>query len=120
MKLVIIESPYAGDILRNKAYAQAALRHSLSLGEAPIASHLLYTQILNDSIEKERAEGIEAGLSWMRVANLVAFYLDLGMSRGMQNAYETAIIYQIRIEKRIIPSFEEAIAYERSRTDLLR
>ena len=38
---VIVESPYAGDIETNVAYARAALRDCLSRGEAPIASHLL-------------------------------------------------------------------------------
>ena len=42
---VILESPYAGDIERNIDYARKCLRHSLLLGESPIASHLLYTQI---------------------------------------------------------------------------
>jgi hypothetical protein len=50
MKRVILGSPYAGDIERNISYARKCIRHSLSLGEAPIASHLLYTQegILDD------------------------------------------------------------------------
>lgn len=44
MRLVILESPYAGNIEKNVAYARACVRDSLSRGEAPIASHLLYTQ----------------------------------------------------------------------------
>ena len=44
MVRVILESPYAGDIERNVKYARMAVRDSLSRGEAPIASHLLYTQ----------------------------------------------------------------------------
>ena len=56
MSLVIIESPYAGDIKANIAYARRAVRDSLERGEFPIASHLLYTQpgILNDDIPSER------------------------------------------------------------------
>ena len=52
MKLVILESPFAGDVKRNTAYARAALRDSLLRGEAPIASHLLYTQdgVLDDAL----------------------------------------------------------------------
>ena len=34
MRLVILESPYAGDIERNVAYARACLRDSLLRGEA--------------------------------------------------------------------------------------
>lgn len=85
MRRVIIESPYAGEIETNVAYARAAVKHSLSKGEAPIASHLLFTQpgILNDNDPLERQLGIDAGLAWRGVADLVAFYVDLGWSNGM-------------------------------------
>lgn len=56
MRLVIVESPFAGDVEENIKYARAAVRDCLMRGEAPIASHLLYTQegILNDDIPEER------------------------------------------------------------------
>jgi hypothetical protein len=50
VRLVIIESPYAGDPDGNLAYARAALADSLARGEAPFASHLLYPQVLDDMI----------------------------------------------------------------------
>ena len=85
MKLVLIESPYAGDILTNVTYARRCMRDSLFRGEAPFASHLLYTQpgVLDDSIPSERSQGIAAGFAWSRVASLHAFYTDLGWSKGM-------------------------------------
>jgi hypothetical protein len=85
MKLVILESPYAGEVERNILYARRAVRHSLTLGEAPIASHLLYTQpgILDDLIPEEREWGINAGLAWGRLAEASIFYIDYGWSRGM-------------------------------------
>jgi hypothetical protein len=92
MKLVIIESPYAGDfpgdwktVERNITYARRAMRDSVHQGEAPIASHLLYTQegILDDLTEEERNLGIEAGLAWRNVSDYSCFYLDYGWSRGM-------------------------------------
>ena len=91
-KLVIIESPYAGDIKRNVKYAQACMRDSLMRGEAPLASHLLYTQsgILNDAIPEEREMGIEAGLTWGKLADLTAVYTDYGMSEGMVRGIERA------------------------------
>ena len=51
MRLVIVESPYAGDIETNVKYARRCVKDSLMRGEAPIASHLLYTQegILDDT-----------------------------------------------------------------------
>lgn len=85
MKLVIIESPYAGEIDRNVAYARACMRDSLERGEAPIASHLLYTQpgILRDEDPAERQWGIDAGLAWRRVAEKAVFYTDRNWSGGM-------------------------------------
>ena len=85
MNLVIIERPYAGDVEMNVEYARECLKHSLMLGEAPIASHLLYTQpgVLDDLIPEQRAMGINAGLAWRRVADKAIFYNDLGYSGGM-------------------------------------
>lgn len=86
MRLVIIESPYAGDIESNVEYARAAVRDSLARGEAPIASHLLYTQpgILCDEKPDERQCGIDAGLAWRHVSEATVVYTDLGMSAGME------------------------------------
>ena len=104
MKRVILESPFAGEVERNIEYARKCVRHSLSLGEAPIASHLLYTQrgILNDDIESERVWGIDAGLAWKQVAEKHVFYIDYGMSKGMNYALEYATTKKIEFEFRKI------------------
>lgn len=85
MKRVIIETPYAGDIERNLRYLRACMNDSLMRGEAPFASHALYTQpgVLRDSVPAERARGIHAGFAWREVAELTAVYVDLGVSSGM-------------------------------------
>lgn len=87
MKLVLIESPYADPDYwkhENKVlYAEAALKDSLVRGEAPFASHLLYTMVLDDDVKEERERGIEAGLAWGKRADLTAVYWDLGISEGM-------------------------------------
>lgn len=82
--LVVLESPYAGDTRRNEAYLRACLRDSLERGEAPYASHRMYTDALDDDDPAERKLGIEAGFAWGQVAALRAFYVDLGWSRGMR------------------------------------
>ena len=46
--LVVIETPYSRDVEANTEYARACLLDSLRRGEAPIASHLLHTQVLDD------------------------------------------------------------------------
>tara|TARA_R100000544_G_scaffold2213_1_gene937 strand:+ start:2146 stop:2466 length:321 start_codon:yes stop_codon:yes gene_type:complete len=86
MKLVILESPFAGDVEQNIDYARLCVRDSLSRGEAPIASHLLYTQptILDDDDPEERQWGIDAGLSWKSVAEGSVVYTDLGITKGME------------------------------------
>lgn len=42
MRLVVVESPYAGDVKRNEEYARRAMADCLARGEAPFASHLLW------------------------------------------------------------------------------
>ena len=90
MKLVIMESPFAGAVQQNVHYARLCLRDCLMRGEAPIASHLLYTQenVLDDLIPSERALGIGAGLAWRAVAESAVFYVDRGWSSGMTAARE--------------------------------
>lgn len=92
IRLVILESPYAGNVEQNVEYARKCVRDSLRRGEAPIASHLLYTQpgILDDDVPEERAQGIDAGLAWRRVADASVVYTDFGISRGMQYGIEAA------------------------------
>jgi hypothetical protein len=85
---VIVESPYAGDVEQNERYARAALADCLRRGEAPFASHLLYTQpgVLDDGNAEERHKGIVAGFAWREAAALTVFYIDLGFSSGMEMA----------------------------------
>lgn len=96
MKKVIIESPFAGktpeETQRNIDYARKCMHDSLLRNEAPICSHLLYTQagILDDTIPSERNLGIEAGLLWGKEAELTAVYEDLGISKGMKLGIERA------------------------------
>lgn len=86
MRRVIVESPFAGDVDANIAYARRCVRDSVLRGEAPIASHLLFTQpgILNDNVPAERQLGIDAGLAWRSVADATVVYTDRGISAGMK------------------------------------
>ena len=93
MVLVVLESPYAGDVETNERYARAAMRDCFSRGEAPFASHLLYTQpgVLDDTDPTERRIGIHAGFHWRRVAEKTVVYVDLGISAGMQLGINDAL-----------------------------
>lgn len=97
-RLVIIESPYAGatpeDVAANERYARAALSDCLRRGEAPFASHLLYTQpgVLRDDVPAERDAGITAGLAWGERAAATVIYIDRGISSGMWKGFRAAVL----------------------------
>lgn len=108
MKLVILESPYKAangrSVAENIQYARQAVHHSLLNSEAPLASHILYTQpdVLCDYIDSERELGISAGHAWIKKAELMACYVDFGISPGMEIAMREAEIYGLPIEFRKI------------------
>ncbi|NIH74393.1 hypothetical protein FHV99_001600 [Ochrobactrum sp. P20RRXII] len=106
--LVIIESPYSGAVTRNTEYARACLLDSLRRGEAPIASHLLHTRVLDDMRPDERELGIEAGLAWYRVAEKCVVYEDFGMSRGMAEGTARARSYGVQVEYRRLEAWRAA------------
>lgn len=85
--LVILESPFKGKDWQeedaHREYARSAMRDSLLRGEAPMVSHLLYTQALDDSVSNERRIGIAAGLAWGKHATKTVVYCDHGLSDGM-------------------------------------
>jgi hypothetical protein len=114
MRRVVIESPFAGprdqpkDVqlkveLENLRYLRAAMHDCLvHRGEAPFASHGLYTQagVLDDTIPAERRLGIEAGFAYREIAEVSAFYVDLGMTSGMNYGLQDAVLKGRLIEYR--------------------
>ena len=104
MRLVIVESPYAGDVETNLAYARECMRDCLQRGEAPLASHLLYTQtgVLDDNVPEERQQGIAAGLEWAFMADATVVYIDLGISKGMLDGINHAHKHGRPVERRSI------------------
>ena len=107
MRLVVLESPYAGNVDRNVAYARAAMADCLARGESPYASHLLFTQpgVLDDTIPEQRKLGIAAGFAWGRHADAVVVYEDLGVSSGMRAGIERAEAMGQPIERRSLPGW---------------
>ncbi len=105
MRRVIVESPFAGNALqrlRHRAYARAALFDCLARGEAPFAAHLLYTQVLHDAVPADRRRGFVAGQAWTPAADLVAVYIDRGISRGMIDGIEAAARAAVAVEYRAL------------------
>lgn len=123
MRRVIIESPFAGktpaETATNLLYVRAAMRDCILRGDAPFASHALYTQagVLRDEIPAERGLGMRAGLSWTPAAEAVVVYTDRGISSGMQAGIGRANKANIPLEYRTIPNWNDedaarARAYE--------
>ena len=116
MRRVILESPYAGDVAANVAYARACLRDCITRGESPIASHLLLTQpgVLDDGNSAERNAGIAAGHAWMRlgVCDAVVVYEDRGLSSGMLSGIAAAKRAGVPVEYRKLPGYLQATAAE--------
>ena len=107
-RLVIVESPYAGDIAENEAYARRCMADCFRRGEFPFASHLLYTQpgVLRDEVPGERALGISAGLEWARVARArTVVYCDRGISAGMVEGIKRALAENRPVEMRSLVPF---------------
>jgi hypothetical protein len=105
MEPVILESPFAGDVDANIEYAQKCMHDMLLRGEAPYASHLLYTQqnVLDDTVPEQRKLGIEAGFVWKHMAGMKSVaYLDHGMSGGMQMAKDYCNEHGLPWEERLL------------------
>lgn len=107
MRLVILETPYAGDVERNLRYARACLADCLLRCEAPLMSHLLYTQpgVLDDADPVQRKLGIAAGHAWVPHARAVVLYTDLGVSRGMYEGVDAADACGVNVEVRTLPGW---------------
>lgn len=70
-KKIYVASKYAGDVETNAAAAIGYCRLVIDKGYMPIASHLLYPQILNDNDPKERELGLLFGLALLRTCDEV-------------------------------------------------
>lgn len=86
--LTYLASPYrATTPARRKLldeYVRDALRDSIFRGETPVAPHMLYTEVLDDTIENQRKRGIKLGNILMEDCAAMVFYLDHGLSYGME------------------------------------
>lgn len=96
MRLVCVESPFAAangcSVEDHLDYVRRAMADCLKRGEAPFASHALYTQpgVLDDTIPEQRTLGMEAGFAWAVQAQTTVVYEDYGVSRGMQDGIDRA------------------------------
>ena len=117
LRLVIVESPFAArkpdgtwdpeGVEENLRYVRAAMHDCLLKGEAPYASHALYTQpgVLDDQVPAERELGIAGGFAWNTRAETSIFFIDRGISSGMKLGIKNAIEGGRPIEVRSLAEF---------------
>ena len=98
---VILETPYQGtkkhSVEENIQYALDCVDHSLKMNEAPIAFHLIYPRVLDDTKEVEREKGLSMSQQWYKVADKVVVYVDHGISDGMRQGIDKAHFLQTPI-----------------------
>jgi hypothetical protein len=97
-KVVMIESPYSGDLDRNVRYLGICMADAGVLyGECPYASHAYMTQ-------HPRARGFFVSIErsqWMwHRCDATVFYTDRGWSRGMTAARDYCLIHKLPYEER--------------------
>ncbi len=85
---IYVASKYAGDVDENVKAAATYCRKVIEEGYMPVASHLLYPQILNDNIPAERELGLLFGLALLNVCDEVWVFGEV--SAGMQKEIEEA------------------------------
>lgn len=81
--IVILESPWSGGPQWAEHYLRRCIRDSIKRGEAPFASHRMYTAALDDLDPEERALGMGLVLPYLEVADKVVVYEDYDVSAGM-------------------------------------
>lgn len=100
MRRVVICSPWRGDEELHGRYLDACLADSFARGEAPIASHAIGPRVLREEVPAERECGSAASVAWLRRADALAVYHDLGVSEGMAREIGEAQAWGIPIEDR--------------------
>ena len=98
---IYVASRYAGDVEKNTAFAVNCCRRVIDEGCMPIASHLLYPQMLDDNNPDEREMGLMFDLALLAVCDEVWVFgeVSAGVAREVAEAK--------RLKKRI-RYFEEA------------
>ena len=100
VKKIYVASKYAGDIAANVENAVWCCRYVIEQGFMPVASHLLYPQILNDNNPRERELGLKFGLALLATCDEVWVFTAGGeVSSGMAKEIEEANRLGIPVRK---------------------
>lgn len=101
---VYVASRYTGDIPANTEAAVRCCRQVIQEGRMPIASHLLYPQMLNDSDPKERELGLDFGLALLACCDEVWVFGK--PSSGMEQEIAEAKRLNKPIQYREVPVWD--------------
>ena len=105
MRITIVESPYTtpvADRLSCVRYALWACFDCIAAGEAPFASHLLFTQMLPETAGA-RAMGLQMrDRMATATGGLIAHYTDLGITPGMLRDVDCTAVVEKRTLKGLV------------------
>lgn len=88
-RVVYICSPFSGKIVTNCEMARLYCRLASYHGYVPFASHLMFTQFMNDLNPEERELGLQFGIRMMKLCDEVWVFGDK-WSAGMTREIEVA------------------------------
>lgn len=93
---VYIVSPFAGEVERNLREAVRCCRFAIDQGKQPVASHLMYPQVLADSDPQERQLGLMFGQALLALCSEVWVFGD-DITEGMRGEINEARRLHIRV-----------------------
>lgn len=93
------------------AYGRAAIKDSLMRGEAPIAPHLTYGQnLVLDHSDPQQAHLINVAADMvLEIVDMLAVYVDRGISEAMQARIDYAGELGLTVERRSLPEWERGL-----------
>jgi hypothetical protein len=89
MKLVIVCSPYQGNILDNTEKAKEYCKYVYRQGHTPFAPHLFFPRFLKENNSDEREAGIKLGIEVLKRADEL-WVFGATVTEGMRQEIEAA------------------------------
>lgn len=105
-RLIIIECPWNPDnatgLRQQERYAEFCVLDSIRLGEAPYLGYPVLNGILNNRLSYDHDVAFLCHTNWIPVADILAVYIDHGITPSMQMSINIAKRHTTRIEYRIL------------------
>lgn len=111
MRRVIVEAPYSGWSAYHFSYMQDCMADCLSRREAPLVGHWVYPARLGPV-------AVDATIAWEDACDVLAIYVDLGVTHNMRQAMVRAFARSRMVDVRALQNENGPVA-ERVRLALL-